>query len=185
MLLIFHIAQTIALYGFANWLPTFLIQQGVTVSSSLGFALTIACVMPLGPLLAMGFADRIERKWQIVVAAVTGRCRGLALAQTRTPALIILFGSAVTLGATVISLNFHAYQSELYPTRIRAMAIGFVYSSSRVSGVVSGFLIAFMLRHYGADGALTFISARWVWLRSPFGLLGPNTRGLALEDIND
>jgi putative MFS transporter len=141
--------------------------------------------MPLGPLLTMGFADRIERKWQIVVAAVLVGAAGLALAQTRTPALIILFGCAVTLGATVISLNFHAYQSELYPTRIRAMAIGFVYSSSRVSGVVSGFLIAFMLRHYGADGALTFISAAMGVVALAIGLLGPNTRGLALEDIND
>ncbi len=185
MLLIFHIAQTIALYGFANWVPTFLIQQGVTVSSSLGFALTMACVMPLGPLLAMGFADRIERKWQIVAAALVVGSAGLALAQTRTPVLIVLFGCAVTLGATVISLNFHAYQSELFPTRIRAMAVGFVYSSSRVSGIASGFLIAFMLRHYGAEGALTFISAAMGVVALAIGLLGPNTRGLTLEDIND
>jgi putative MFS transporter len=65
------------------------------------------------------------------------------------------------------------------------MAIGFVYSSSRVSGVVSGFLIAFMLRHYGADGALTFISAAMGVVALAIGLLGPNTRGLALEEIND
>jgi putative MFS transporter len=185
MLLIFHIAQTIALYGFANWVPTFLIQQGVTVSSSLGFALTMACVMPFGPLLAMGFADRIERKRQIVAAALLVGAAGLALAQTRTPALIILFGCAVTLGATVISLNFHAYQSELFPTRIRAMAVGFVYSSSRVSGIASGFLIAYMLRHYGAEGALTFISSAMGVVALAIGLLGPHTRGLTLEEIND
>jgi putative MFS transporter len=185
MLLIFHVAQTIALYGFANWLPTLLIQRGVTVSSSLGYSLTIACVMPVGPFLAMGFADRAERKWQIVLAALLVGAAGLTLVQVRAPILIVLLGSAVTLGATIISLNFHAYQSELFPTRIRAMAIGFVYSSSRISGVASGFLIAYILRKYGPDGVLTFISGAMGVVALAIGLLGPNTRGMALEEIND
>jgi putative MFS transporter len=184
MLVIFHIAQAIGLYGFSNWVPTFLIKQGQTIGNSLAYGLAIACITPLGPLLAMTFADRVERKWQIVGAALIVSIGGLAFAEVRAPALVILCGALVTVGATIISLNFHAYQSELFPTRIRALAVGFVYSASRVSGMFSGFLIAFALGQYGVSAALALISASMGIAALSVGLLGPRTRGRSLEDIN-
>lgn len=185
MLLIFHLAQAIGLYGFSHWLPTFLVQQGVNVGRSLGFTLVIALSAPLGPLLAMTFADRIERKWQIVVSSIVVAVAGLALVDIRHPALVILCGSLVTVGATIISLNFHAYQSELYPTRIRALAVGFVYSASRISGMFSGFMIAFALGQYGVAAALALIAGCMAVIALAIGLLGPKTRGLSLEEISD
>jgi len=185
MLMIFHVAQAIGLYGFSNWVPTFLIKQGSSVSSSLAHGLVIACVTPLGPLLAMTFADRVERKWQIVVSALVVCAAGLAFAQVRASALIILCGGLVTVGATIISLNFHAYQSELFPTRIRALAVGFVYSASRVSGMFSGFLIAFALAQRGVSAALALVAGCMAVVALAIGVLGPKTRGRSLEDIND
>ena len=65
------------------------------------------------------------------------------------------------------SFIYHAYQSELYPTRIRARAIGFVYSWSRFSAIFSGFLIAFFLGRYGTVGVFgghtDFCDARRAW----------------------
>lgn len=183
MLLLFHAAQAIGLYGFSNWMPTFLMHQGIELAASLEYSLIIACVMPLGPLLAMSFADRIERKWQIVAAAILVGGAGLVFAQVRQGGLIILCGSLVTVGATVMSLNFHAYQSELYPTRIRALAVGFVYSASRISGIFSGFLVSFALTQSGAPGALALICGCMGVVALSIGLLGPRTRGQSLEAL--
>jgi putative MFS transporter len=183
MLLLFHAAQAIGLYGFSNWMPTFLIHQGIELAASLEYSLVIACVMPLGPLLAMSFADRFERKWQIVAAALLVGSAGLVFAQARQGGLIILCGCLVTIGATVMSLNFHAYQSELYPTRIRALAVGFVYSASRISGVFSGFLVSFALTQSGVPGALTLIAGCMGIVALSIGLLGPRTRGRSLEAL--
>jgi hypothetical protein len=58
MLVIFHAAQAIGLYGFSNWMPTFLVHRGVGLSSSLEYGLMVSFVAPLGPLLAVSFADR-------------------------------------------------------------------------------------------------------------------------------
>jgi putative MFS transporter len=185
MLVIFHLAQAVGLYGFSNWAPTFLIKRGSSVSSSLAHGLVIACMTPLGPLLAMTFADRIERKWQIVVSALVVCAAGLAFAEVRNSVLIILCGGLVTVGATIISLNFHAYQSELFPTRIRALAVGFVYSASRVSGMFSGFLIAFALAQRGVSAALALIAGCMALVALAIGVLGPKTRGRSLEDLND
>ena len=70
-------------------------------------------------------------------------------AQQSTAAGVIVCGLLLTLCANWFSFSFHAYQSELYPTRIRAQAVGFVYSWSRFTAIFSGFVIAFFLRNCG------------------------------------
>ena len=70
MLVVFNFCQAIGYYGFANWVPTLLIGQGITVTKSLLYAFVIAFALPAGPLLAMRFADRIQRKHLIVGGAL-------------------------------------------------------------------------------------------------------------------
>ncbi len=70
MLSIFNLMQTIAFYGFGSWVPTLLIAKGILVTTSQKYAFIIAIANPIGPLLGMLVADRMERKWQIVSAGV-------------------------------------------------------------------------------------------------------------------
>lgn len=184
MLMIFHAAQAIGLYGFSHWMPTFLVQRGVGLASSLEYGLLISCVAPLGPLLALLFADRVERKWLIVVSALVMAVAGVVFMQLHSRAAILVTGAVLTLGGTLISLGFHAYQAELYPTRSRARAIGFVYAISRISGALSGFLIAACLKHAGVPGALGLIIGCMLLVALSIGLLGPRTAGRSLEEIS-
>ncbi len=55
--------------------------------------------------------------------------------QQRSAVGIILLGILITFSTSNLSYSFHAYQAELFPTRIRARAVGFVYSWSRFSTV--------------------------------------------------
>jgi putative MFS transporter len=77
MLIIFNLFQTAGFYGFANWVPTLLIERGIAVTSSLQYTFIIAIAAPFGPLLAIALADKIERKWQIVLAALGIAASGL------------------------------------------------------------------------------------------------------------
>jgi putative MFS transporter len=61
-----------------------------------------------------------------------------------------------------MSLSYHTYQSELFPTQIRARAVGFVYSFSRLSAIFSGYIIAAMLDHMGSAGVFVLISMAMV-----------------------
>ena len=184
MLIVFNLFQTVGFYGFNNWVPTFLISQGIETTKSLGYTFLIAIAAPFGPLLAALFADRIERKWAIAGAAACVAVFGLFFAQMRAPALIILFGALVTLANNIMSLSFHAYQAELYPTRIRALAVGFVYSWSRLSTVFSAFVIAFVLRKAGVGGVFTLIAASMAVVVLAIGVFGPKVRNLTLEAIS-
>ena len=184
MLVIFQIFQTVGFYGFANWVPTLLIQQGITITSSLAYTFVIAIAAPFGPALASLIADRVERKWMIVGAAGSIAVFGLLFSQVAAPPLLIFCGVMLTASSNIMSFSFHAYQAELYPTRIRAVAVGFVYSFSRLSAVFSAFFIAFFLREFGTVGVFTFIAGSMVMVMLSIGGFGPAVRNRPLEAIS-
>ncbi|MGZ5922819.1 MAG: MFS transporter, partial [Rhizomicrobium sp.] len=99
-------------------------------------------------------------------------------------ALVILFGAAVTLANNWLSFTFHGYQAEQFPTRIRARAVGFVYSWSRVSAALAGLLIGFFLRQGGAMAVALFIGAAMTVMVLVIGLFGPRTLNRRLEEIS-
>jgi MFS transporter, putative metabolite:H+ symporter len=183
MLVIFQLLQTIGYYGFNSWVPTLLISQGIGVTQSLTYVFIIAIAAPVGPLIGYFFADRFERKWQVGIAALGIAAFGLLFAQQRTAAGIIVCGLLITLCANWFSFAFHAYQSELYPTRIRAQAVGFVYSWSRFTVIFSSFIIAFFLRNYGTIGVFGVIAGAMVLVFIVIGLFGPPVTNRRLEAI--
>ncbi|HVA37467.1 MAG TPA: MFS transporter [Candidatus Dormibacteraeota bacterium] len=184
MLVIFNFFQTIGFYGFAAWVPILLFTEGVTFVHSLEYTFAIAILNPLGPVIAMYYADRLQRKWQIVGLAIAIAVFGLIFAQMRIPALIIFFGILITLANNWFSCAFHAYQAELYPTRIRAQAVGFVYSWSRFSSIFIGFIIAMALKAYGTVGVFTLIAIAMAVVAVVIGTMGPNTSGERLEALS-
>ncbi len=183
MLVIFNLFQTIGFYGFSSWVPALLISQGIEVTRSLAYTFVIAIAAPVAPLIAIYFADRFERKWQISWAAIGIAAFGLLFAQQTTAIGVIICGLLITLCANWLSFSFHAYQAELYPTRIRAQAVGFVYSWSRFSAIFSGFVIAFFLGRYGTIGVFGFIAGAMVIVFIVIGGFGPAVNKRRLEAI--
>jgi len=184
MLIVFHIFQTVGFYGFANWVPTLLVKQGITVTSSLLYTTVIGLAAPLGPLLGYWIADRFERKHVIVCMAAINIASGLLFSQASAAVMIVTLGVLLTLAGNIISFTYHTYQQELYPTAIRARAVGFVYSWSRLSAVFSSFVIAFMLREFGVTGVFVFIASAMALVIVAIGLMGPRTLGKSLESIS-
>lgn len=184
MLVIFNLFQTVGFYGFANWVPTLLIERGIAVPSSLRYTFIIAIAAPFGPLLAVLLADKLERKWQIVCAALGIAVSGLLFARMTSAGWLILFGVLLTLANNIMSYSLHVYQAELYPTRIRARAIGFVYSWSRLSVVLTSFAIGFFLARFGVSGVFALIAGSMMVVMLSIGILGPRTNNLALETIS-
>jgi putative MFS transporter len=184
MLIVFNLLQSIGYYGFASWVPTLLVSQGITITKSLLYTFVIALANPVGPLLAAIIADRVHRKWQLVGACGCLAVFGLIFSQMTTAAGIIVLGVLITFSTTNLSYSFHAFQAELYPTRIRSRAIGFTYSWSRFSTIFVGFMVAFFLRNYGTIGVFGFIAAAMVACCLVIGLMGPQTTRLRLEQIS-
>lgn len=183
ILSIFNMAQVIGFYGFAAWVPTLLIDRGIHVTQSLAYAFVIAIANPFGPLIGVWFADKLERKTQIVGGLLIMAIVIALFSQASQPSVLIVLGVLFTLASNVMSYAYHGYQAELYPTRVRARAVGFVYSWSRIAAAFAGLAIGILLHHYGVPGVAIFIGVA-MFVGIVMILLGPNTRGLALEDIS-
>jgi putative MFS transporter len=184
MMSVFNVFQTVGYYGWATWVPTLLIKQGIGVSTSLLYTAIIALAAPVGPLLGVRFGDRFERKHVIVATALVNLVFGLVFAQARSAALVVAMGLGLTLGGNVISFSYHVYQQEIFPTGIRSRAAGFVYSWSRASAILNPFLVAFVLERTGVPGVFAFISVATVIVALTIGLFGPRTSHATLDRIS-
>jgi MFS transporter, putative metabolite:H+ symporter len=183
MLCIFNVLQTVGFYGFNAWVPIFLASQGIEFTHSLMYSFIIAIVQPVGPLLAMLLGDRFERKWQIVYLALTVAIAGYCFGQMRAPAPLIFFGIIVSVANAWFSAALHTYQTELFPTRIRGQAVGFVYAWSRFSSIFVSFAIAAVLRTRGTIGVFLFIGSAMALVAILIGTFGPRTNGVDLDEL--
>ncbi len=179
----FQVLQTVGLYGWANWLPTLLVQQGVPLVTSLRYTLLMALTSPLGPLLAAFTSDRLERKWTIVALSSCMVVIGLVFLQARVPWQVVLCGALLTLVSYWFSAAFHAYQAELFPTRARATGVGFTYSWSRLSAAASSLVIGALLPQ-GVGAVVLLISGAWLGVALIIATLGPRTNAVPLEVLS-
>jgi MFS transporter, putative metabolite:H+ symporter len=185
MLLVVSCATTVAFFGFSNWLPSLLEARGVEVTKSLAYTALIGLAYPVGPFFFSFFADRSERKWQILAGAGLTVVGGLLFAAQTAVAGWLVCGLAITVGGNLASYGTHTYRSELFPTGVRARGIGFVYSIDRLVAAFNNYLIGFILVYAGVTGVLVFIAAASSVAMFAVSLFGPRTRGLATEAIRN
>jgi len=184
MLTVFHLFQAIAFYGFGNWLPALVNAQNHDAPRSAQVSFLITLAFPIGPLLWSTIAERYERKWQIVGAAVGTAVFGLLFATHTTPPGLVVLGIVITLMNSLLGYSSHAYQAELFPTRIRARAVGFVYSWGRLSTAFTSLIIGFLFQRFGTAGVFALIALAMFVVVISVGVFGPRTRGLTLEQIS-
>jgi putative MFS transporter len=185
MLVIVSCATTVAFFGFSNWLPTLLEARGVGVSKSLAYTAFVGLSYPIAPFLFSFFADKIERKWQIIAGATLTAVAGLLFVSQTGVAGWIACSLAITLGTNLTSYGTHTYRSELFPTSLRARGIGVVYSIDRLTAAFNSYLIGFILVHAGVSGVLFFIAGASVLAMAVIALFGPLSLGLATEAIRN
>jgi putative MFS transporter len=184
MLSIFNIGQVIGFYGFAAWVPALLMARGVTFAHSLEYSTFIALADPVGPLLTMLIADQVERKVQIVLALGLMAVFMACFALSTQPLAVVSFGVLFTIAANAMSNAFHAYQAELYPTRMRVRAIGFVYSWSRLSAAFAGLAVGYFLHNGGVPAIAVFVGVAMAIAVIIISAFGPRTVARALEAVS-
>ncbi|WP_158940165.1 MFS transporter [Burkholderia sp. S171] len=175
MLSTVNVFSAIGFYGFGNWVPALLAAQGHPTVKSLEYTVYIGLSYPVCPLLFLLFADRLERKWQIVVAALGSGACGLLFARQETSAMLIVFGVGVTMFNVLSAYSTHAYQSELFPSAVRAQAIGFVCSWGRLAAVFSSLIMGFLLQRSGIDAVFVFLAGSQIIVAVVVAVMGPRT----------
>lgn len=183
MLMVMNFFQAIGFFGFGNWLPALLSGQGASITHSLLYAFFITLAYPIGCLFCTRFVHRFENKWQIVLSALMTVVFGTLFALQNSPVLLVICGFMITWSNAWLTISYHAYQAEVFPTHIRARAVGFCYSFSRLSTAVTSILIGIILQYAGTPGVISFIVVSMLMVMLSVGIFGPRTRGIRLENI--
>lgn len=183
MMSIANFMQAIGYYGFHNWVPTLLQAQGAELSHSLGYSAVIALTFPIAPLVFFLFADKFERKQMLIVGCLCTAVSGMLFAQQSSPLMWIVLGALVTISSNLMAFSLHTYQAEIFPTSARARAVGFSYSFTRLSTIFSGYIVAYLLEKFGVTAVFIFLDGALMFAAVTVAILGPRTRGLALEQI--
>lgn len=184
MLAVFHLFQPFGYYGFGTMAALVLVARGFDVTSSLLFTACSFLGYPLGSLISIPLLARFERKFLVLagVAAMAGF--GIAFAVVDSPALIVVFGVLTTAAANVFSNVYHVYQAEIFPSDVRATAVGWTYSVSRLSSAAMPFILIPVLDRFGAPAMFTVVVVALAAALAVLLPVGPRTAGRSLEDIN-
>ena len=181
---VFQFSQTIAVFGFTAFVPVLLIKHGFSIVHSLNYSLAIVLLAPVGAACGAYFSERIERKWQLVFASLLIGIAGSVFATGESVVVIVCAGGLIALGNNWLISIFHPYAAELFPTRIRARAIGFTFCWSRVSSVFVGYWVGDLLAAYGQNAVFVMIGAAMVAIIMGVGVFGPATNGRSLEVLS-
>jgi len=184
MLSVANFFQTVGFYGFADWIPTLPLTKGITVAKTLVYTLINAFMYPLCPLVTAKLADMIERKWQVCLSCRGIAAFGIAFSTQTGEVPLIIIGAFQTMMNAWLSYSSHNYQAELFPTRMRASAVGFCYSWSRLSAIFTGFVISWLLGLYDVPAVFAFIAGAMGMVIMSVTFWGLRTNMLALEEIS-
>jgi len=175
MIIVATSCGTVAYFGFGNWLPSLLEARHIGVTKSLLYVTLIGLSYPAAPFLFSWWADVLERKTQMIIGAIVTTVAGLLFAFQTSAVGWVLTGLLVTVGNNLQSYAAHTYRSELFPTGLRARAIGFVYSVDRLVAGMSSYLVGFIFINLGVDWVLVTVAGFAFAGMLIVGVFGPRT----------
>jgi putative MFS transporter len=143
------------IFGFVNWIPTFFVQQGLSITRSFAYAMVIALGAPLGCALGAFSTDRLGRRACIIGASVLTIAMGAIYPFVAAPAALLGVGLLLIVGVYILtSILYGVYTSELFPTEVRLRANGICNMFGRGATIVTPFIVVALFRGYGVTGVL-------------------------------
>jgi MFS transporter, putative metabolite:H+ symporter len=146
------------LYGFVTWLPTFFVQQGLSIVRSFNYSLVMALGAPIGSAIGAFTADSWGRKPTIIGASLATILIGSFYPFIKNPALLMMAGFALIIPIYVlVALLFAIYIPELFPTEVRLRASGICNTFGRGAIIFTPFIVVALFRSHGIGGVLVFM----------------------------
>jgi MFS family permease len=178
---IVNAATLFAWWGLFFWVPSYLsLTRGLSIVQTSTWTILMQAGTFLG-YISYGFlADRLGRKWVYVgylfIAAIVVQFYAHATSATE----LLWIGPIVGFFGTGYFSGFAVITSELFPTAIRATAMGFAYNTGRIVSAAAPLLIGQASDQHGMASALTITSVSFL-SAAILAIAIPETRGKPLE----
>jgi MFS family permease len=176
-----------AWWGLFTWLPPYLslpVSQGgrgfgVMGTTGLLVALNLFGMFP-GYAFFGWVADRLGRKRSFVLYTFCAAILVPFYAAAREPWLLLVLGMLTAFFGTGFFSGSGIIGSEIFPTRVRARALGFTYNGARTMSSVAPYIIGRVGQAKGLSSAF-YLCAAAFFLSMLTATQLPETRGKTLE----
>ena len=146
------------IFGFVQWLPTFFVQQGLSITKSFGYTLVIITGSPIGCAIGAFSADYFGRKPSLITAGFATIVLGAIYPFVQAPAILLTVGFFLIVAIYVqVAILFGVYTPELFPTEVRLRANGICNTIGRAATIVSPFIVLALFKAYGVGGVLSLM----------------------------
>ena len=172
------------IFGFVNWLPTFFVQQGLSVTKSLAYTLVIVSGSLIGCAIGAFSADTAGRRLSIISASVWTIVFGGLYPFVAVPWLVLGVGFLLIIGIYVLTaMLYGVYTAELFPTELRLRANGICNMFGRGATIVTPLIVVALFKGYGVAGVLGFMIALLVIQIIVVAVWGIEPARRGLEDL--
>lgn len=185
--LLINLFGLFAYWGLMSWIPAYLSLpvaqggRGFGLLNTTTLLLTLNLVGMLPGYLTFGLvADWLGRKGAFTLYFVTAGLLVPLYAAARSPWSIMVMGILVAFFGTGFFSGSGLIASEIFPTHLRARALGITYNGARTLSALAPFIIGSVGQRRGLDSAFYICSLSFFLAAlSVFPL--PETRGKELE----
>ncbi|MFQ5776875.1 MAG: MFS transporter [Terriglobia bacterium] len=173
-------------WGLFTWIPAFLVLpaseggRGLTITQTTMWLLAMGVGKWFGYVLFGYFADSIGRRRTYVIYLLMAALLVPLFASLSAPSALLVVGPLVAFFGTGYFSGFGAIASELFPTEIRATALGLTYNLGRGLSAAAPFLTGALASRYGLGAAFLLTSGAFL-LAAGLAALLPETKGAELR----
>jgi MFS family permease len=173
-------------WGLFTWIPPYLslpVSQGGRGFGALSTTTLLVFLNLVG--MAPGYAsygwvaDRLGRRPAFILYVLSAAILVPIYAAARQPAILMVLGAAVAFFGTGMFTGSGIIGSELFPTSVRARALGFTYNGARAVSSLAPFTIGRIGQKHGLDSAF-YVCAVAFLLSGLSAIFIPETRGTEL-----
>jgi MFS transporter, putative metabolite:H+ symporter len=178
------IALNVTIYGFIQFLPTFMVKQGMSIVTSLNYTTLMSLGGPVGALIGFFLSDRLGRRNLLIGFSVVAIGFGLAYPQASDPVLVTLLGfGLVTSVYVLVAVGWSLYVPELFPTEIRMRGNGFCNMAGRAMAIVMPQFIVPLFGTGGLTGVMALVIGLLLAMAILVAMTGYEARRTSLEAV--
>lgn len=173
-------------WGLFTWIPPFFSLpmseggRGLTITTTMLWLVLMGAGKWFGYVLFGYFADTVGRRRTYIGYLVVAAALVPLFASLTAPRALLVVGTCVAFFGTGYFSGFGAIASELFPTEIRATAMGLSYNLGRALSAAAPWLTGALALHYSLGAAFLTTSAAFL-VAALLATLLPETKGTALR----
>jgi MFS family permease len=174
-------------WGLFTWLPPYLslpVEEGGRGFGMMGTTTLLVVLNLIGMFpgyASFGWvADHLGRRRSFILYTLIAALLVPLYAMARSPALIMILGTVVAFFGTGFFSGSGIIGSEIFPTRVRARALGFTYNGARTMSSIAPFIIGRAGQTRGLAWAF-YLCAASFFLATLAATQLPETKGKQLQ----